>query len=105
VRISLADQDVANQALAHGRAVAVLADSPVASYAAKESRGKFATAGKAYDTEPYGIAVPKNETELRDAIQEIVKNLIGNGIYKLLTDKWGISDGGIADPKINGAGG
>ena len=105
VRVSLADQDAADLALAHGHADAVLADSPVASYAAKESGGKLATAGKAYDTAPYGIAIPKGETELRDAIQKIVQDIIGNGIYKLLTDKWGISDGGITAPKVNGAAG
>ncbi|GAB2866973.1 ABC transporter substrate-binding protein [Actinoallomurus bryophytorum] len=105
VKVSLPDQDAANRALARGHADAVLADSPVASYAAKESGGKLATTGKAYDTAPYGIAIPKDESELRDAIQKIVKNLIGNGIYKVLTDKWGVSDGGITDPKINGAAG
>jgi polar amino acid transport system substrate-binding protein len=105
VRVSLADQDAADLALAHGHADAVLADSPVAAYAAKESGGKFEIAGKAYDTAPYGIAIPKNENELRDGIQKAIKDLITDGTYKQLTDKWGVSDGGITDPKVNGAAG
>jgi polar amino acid transport system substrate-binding protein len=103
VKVSLDDQNAANLALGSGRAEAVLADSPVAAYAAKESGGKFVIAGNAYDTAPYGIAIPKNENELRDAIQKAVKDLITDGTYKQLTDKWGISDGGITDPKVNGA--
>jgi polar amino acid transport system substrate-binding protein len=104
-KVSLDDQNAANLALGNGRADAVLADSPVAEYAAKQSGGKFDIAGNAYDTAPYGIAIPKNENELRDAIQKAVKDLITDGTYKQLTDKWGISDGGITDPKVNGAAG
>jgi polar amino acid transport system substrate-binding protein len=103
VKISLDDQNAANLALGNGRADAVLADSPVAEYAAKQSSGKFEIAGNAYDTAPYGIAIPKNENDLRDAIQKAIKDLITDGTYKQLTDKWGISQGGITDPKVNGA--
>lgn len=102
-KISLDDQNAANLALGNGRADAVLADSPVAAYAAKESGGKFAIAGNAYDTAPYGIVIPKNESELRDAILKAVKDMIADGSYKQLTDKWGISDGAITTPQINGA--
>jgi polar amino acid transport system substrate-binding protein len=104
-KISLDDQNAANLALGNGRADAVLADSPVAAYAAKESGGKFVISGNAYDTAPYGVAIPKNENDLRDAIQKAVKDLIADGSYKQLTDKWGISSGGITEPKVNGASG
>jgi polar amino acid transport system substrate-binding protein len=105
VKISLDDQNAANLALGSGRADAVLADSPVAAYAAKQSGGKFIISGNAYGTAPYGIAIPKNENDLRDGIQKAVKDLISDGTYKQLTDKWGISAGGITDPKVNGASG
>ncbi|GAA4636562.1 ABC transporter substrate-binding protein [Actinoallomurus vinaceus] len=104
-KISLDDQNAANLALGNGRADAVLADSPVAAYAAKESGGKFVIAGNAYDTAPYGIAIPKNENDLRDGILKAVKDLISDGTYKQLTEKWGISAGAVTDPKVNGAGG
>jgi polar amino acid transport system substrate-binding protein len=104
-KISLDDQNAANLALGSGRADAVLADSPVAAYAAKESGGKFVISGNAYDTAPYGIAIPKNENDLRDGILKAVKDLISDGTYKQLTDKWGVSGGGITDPKVNGASG
>ncbi|WP_433181968.1 ABC transporter substrate-binding protein [Actinoallomurus sp. CA-150999] len=104
-RISLDDQNAANLALGNGRADAVLADSPVAAYAAKESGGKFVISGNAYDTAPYGIAIPKNENDLRDGILKAVKDLLSDGTYKQLTEKWGISQGAVTDPKVNGAGG
>jgi polar amino acid transport system substrate-binding protein len=102
VKISSRDQDAANRALGSGRAEAVLADSPVAGYAVKESRGKLAIAGKAYDTAPYGIAIPKNENELRDAIAKVIKDVIRDGFYKMFGDIWGIADGSITDPTLNG---
>ena len=37
----------------------MLADSPVAEYAAKQSNGQFEVTGTSYDTAPYGIAIPK----------------------------------------------
>ncbi len=103
IKISLDDQNAANLALGNGRADAVLADSPVAAYAAKQSGGKFEIAGNAYDTAPYGIAIPKNENDLRDAILKAVKDLMSDGTYRQITDKWGISAGDITDPKVNGA--
>ena len=105
MKVSLDDENAANLALGNGRADAILADSPVAAYAAKESGGKFELAGTAYDTAPYGIAIPKNENELRDGIQKALKDMISDGTYKQLTDKWGVSSGGITDPKVNGASG
>jgi polar amino acid transport system substrate-binding protein len=104
-KIPLHHQNAANLALSKGRADAVLADSPVAAYAAKGSGGKFEIAGKAYDTAPYGIAIPKNENELRDAIQKAIKDLITDGTYKMFADMWGVADGGITDPTLNGAAG
>ena len=34
-----------------------------------------------------------------------MKDLISDGTYKQLTEKWGISQGAVTDPKVNGAGG
>ncbi|MDN3355540.1 ABC transporter substrate-binding protein [Actinomadura sp. DC4] len=104
VKLPMHDQGAADLALSEGRADAVLADSPVAGYVVKQSGGKLALAGKAYDTAPYGIAVPKDEDDLLDAIQKTVKNMISDGFYKMYADIWGVADGGIIDPQVNGAG-
>ena len=58
-RSCIPDESGANLALSSGRADAVLADSPVAAYAAKQSNGQFEIMGSSYDNAPYGIAIPK----------------------------------------------
>lgn len=53
------DQNGANQALISGRADVGMADSPIAAYQVKQTEGQFKLSGEAYDTAPYGIALPK----------------------------------------------
>ncbi len=101
--LSTDDQNAANLALQSGRADVVSADSPVAEYAVKQSGGKFEIAGKSYETAPYGIAVPKNSGDFAKAIQAALQSLMADGTYKQILEKWGIADGGITTPTINGA--
>jgi polar amino acid transport system substrate-binding protein len=97
------DQSGANLALSTGRADAVLADSPVIDYAAKQSNGQFEVAGSAYDTAPYGIAVAKNLGQSKEAILGALKALQADGTYNKVLEKWGIQHGANAQPVINGA--
>jgi len=100
--LSFPDQSGANLALSSGRADAVLADSPVAEYAAKQSSGQFEVTGTSYDTAPYGIAIPKTNG-LTEPVLAAMKKLVANGTYLTILKKWGIEAGAITDPKINGA--
>jgi polar amino acid transport system substrate-binding protein len=101
--LSTDDQNGANLALQSGRAEVVSADSPVAEYAVKQSNGAFEIAGKSYEDAPYGIAVPKNTGQFAQAIQQALTQLIADGTYKQILDKWGVADGAITAPAINGA--
>jgi polar amino acid transport system substrate-binding protein len=96
------DESGANLALSSGRADAVLADSPVAAYAAKQSNGQFEITGSSYDTAPYGIAIPKTNG-LTQPILSALKKLMSDGTYTAILKKWGIDDGAITNPQINGA--
>jgi polar amino acid transport system substrate-binding protein len=96
------DQSAANLALSSGRAQGVLGDSPVIEYQVKQSNGAFELSGTSYDTAPYGIAIPK-DNGLAQPVLAALKKLIANGTYKSILTKWGIADGGITDPQINGA--
>jgi polar amino acid transport system substrate-binding protein len=96
------DQNGANLALSSGRADGVLADSPVAAYAAKQSGGKFVLSGGPYGTAPYGIAIPKNNG-MANAVLAALRALIANGQYTQILTKWGIQDGAVTTPVINGA--
>jgi polar amino acid transport system substrate-binding protein len=100
--LSYADESQANLALSSGRANAILADSPVADYAAKQSNGQFEVVGSSYDTAPYGIAIPKTNG-LSQPVLEALKKLQSDGTYLSILKKWGIADGALTSPKINGA--
>lgn len=87
-------------ALTSGKAQVALADSPVAQYAVKQSEGTLKSTGKDYDSAPYGIAVGK-ETGLTEAVQAAVQELMDNGTYQAILDKWGLASGAISESKVN----
>lgn len=87
-------------AITSGRAQVAMADSPVASYAVKQSDGTLKSTGEDYDTAPYGIAINK-KTELAPAIQAAVQVLIDDGTYAAILKKWGLESGAITESKIN----
>jgi len=97
------DQSGANLALSSGRADAVLADSPVIAYAAKQSNGAFEVSGATYDTAPYGIAIAKSLGNTKEAVLEALKELVADGTYGKILAKWGVQNGALNSPVINGA--
>jgi polar amino acid transport system substrate-binding protein len=101
------DQNGANLALSSGRADVVMADSPVAAYAAKQSDGQFEVIGQPYGTAPYGIAIPKSADYkgLTTAIQGALQALSKDGTYTTILKKWGVQAGGVTAFPINGAAG
>ena len=62
----------------------------------------FKLVGKPYGTAPYGIAMPK-DLKLEQPVLDALKVLMSNGQYKAILNKWGIADGAISNPQINGA--
>jgi polar amino acid transport system substrate-binding protein len=96
------DQNGANLAINSGRADVGMADSPVADYQVKQSGAAFKTVGKPYGTAPYGIAIPK-DNGMAPAVRDALSALIANGGYKQILTKWGVEDGAITTPTINGA--
>jgi polar amino acid transport system substrate-binding protein len=100
--LTFPDQNGANLAITSGRAQVGMADSPVADYQVKQSGGQFKVVGTPYGTAPYGIAIPK-DLGLDKPVLDAVKALMANGRYKSILQKWGIADGAITNPVINGA--
>jgi polar amino acid transport system substrate-binding protein len=103
--LAFPDQNGANLALQSGRADVVMADSPVAAYAAKQSNGAFTLVGQAYGTAPYGIAVPKDSAHagLADAISMALADLDKSGTYQQILQKWGVQAGAVTSFGLNGA--
>ena len=96
------DQNAANLSISSGRAEVGMADTPVAAYIVKQSSGQFKLTGEAYNTAPYGIALPKG-SGMAQPILDALKLLISNGTYDAILTKWGVRSGAITNPTINGA--
>jgi polar amino acid transport system substrate-binding protein len=86
------------QALLAGQAEAEMADYPVAAYSASQNEGEIEIiTGYQFDAAPYGIAVRKSSTELRDALQAALDQLIDNGTYGEVLAEWDLEAGAITD--------
>ncbi len=95
-------QNAVTLAIASGRAQLGMADSPVVAYQLKQNKGQFQLVGKSYSFAPYGFAVPKN-SGLATPLLAALKELMASGKYKAILEKWGIQEGAISNPTINGA--
>ncbi|MGP9018632.1 ABC transporter substrate-binding protein [Streptomyces sp. BR1] len=106
-KISIEAFDTDQQAqtrLRSGGADAGSSDFPVAAYAVKTSGGgnDFQIVGEQVEAAPYGIAVAKDNTQLRDALKEALDAIIKSGDYDKVIAKWGVEAGAIKEAKING---
>lgn len=52
---------------------------------------------------PYGIGFNKENTQLRDAVQQALQSLIDDGTYVAILTAWGVERGAIAQAVVNGA--
>ncbi len=86
--------------LDNGRAVATIVDYPVAAMLAKET-GKYEVLEEQYAAGPWGIAIDKKDTQLRDAVQKALQELIDEGTYAEVLDKWGVSGSAVERATIN----
>ena len=100
--LSFPGQNAVNLAVSSGRAELGMADSPVVAYQIKQSNGAFKLIGQTYGFAPYGLAIPKT-TGMTQPIYEALKVLIANGDYMKILEKWGVQEGAITAPTINGA--
>jgi len=94
-------QDAATADVANGKADAMLADSPVVLYAAKQSAGKIEALGDIYDAAPYGYVVPKADTAFAAALAKALKAIDADGTYKAALGTWGNESGAITDFAVN----
>ncbi|MFH8368332.1 transporter substrate-binding domain-containing protein [Streptomyces sp. NPDC018031] len=87
-----------------GRSAACLHDFPVAAHTAATHSGGDALelSGGQIDPEPFGIAVARNGTVLRDAVREALAGLLSSGEYTRILRKWHVEDGGVRRVVLNG---
>lgn len=88
-----------------GAAVADINDFPVAAYNAQTSGGgnDFETTGEQLEAGLYGIGVAKDNTQLQQALKAGVEELVKNGEYAKILEKWKVQAGTVTEVTINGA--
>ncbi|GAA1399205.1 ABC transporter substrate-binding protein [Catellatospora coxensis] len=96
-----AGQDQVASSVVSGKDDAMLADSPVAAYAVKQSNGQLELLGGIYDSAPYGYVVSNNQAEFAKALQGAVDELIKNGTYEKILSNWGVQAGAVPSAQIN----
>lgn len=74
--------------LASGAIDAITADLVWCSTQAKDSEGKFKVTAGTISVEPYGMGVPKNESNFKDEINFILQESVKDGTYSKLYEKW-----------------
>ncbi|WKU46997.1 ABC transporter substrate-binding protein [Streptomyces sp. VNUA116] len=105
ISIEAFDTDLEAQTrLKAGGVEAVSSDFPVAAYAVKTSGGgnDFEVVGDQVEAAPYGIAVGKESTQLRDALKAALDAIIKNGAYDKVMKTWGVEAGAAKEAKVNG---
>ncbi|MGB8503630.1 ABC transporter substrate-binding protein, partial [Mycobacterium sp.] len=95
-------QDDVNAALVAGEIDAMSADSPVTGFAIKLSGGALEAAGGVVNPAPYGWPVAKG-SELAESLRQAMEHLIQTGEYRTIATMWGVEQGMIDEPVINGA--
>lgn len=88
-------------ALQSGKVDAMAADSPITFYAIKQTGDAMEKLGETYDSAPYGIVVPKDQTDFAKAVADALTELKASGDYEKILKKWGNESGGISSFAVN----
>ncbi|PYI39244.1 ABC transporter substrate-binding protein [Arthrobacter psychrolactophilus] len=82
------------------RAIATVVDYPVAKQLAAKA-GTYEVLPEQYDAGPWGIAIDKKNTELTAAIKAALQELMDNGEYQKLLEKYDVADAGVKEATLN----
>jgi polar amino acid transport system substrate-binding protein len=100
-KLPFPDQASAVQALSSGRADAVLALDVTLAYNVSQDPDSFEIPAEPFGLLPVGIPVPKDDTELRDAVQAALQKVQEEGVYDELLTKWNLEDQALEGAPIN----
>ena len=100
-KLPFPDQASAVQALKAGRADAVLALDLTLAHNVLQDPDSFEIPAEPFGLLPVGIPVPKDNTELRDAVQAALLKLQDEGVYDEILAKWNLEDQALEGAPLN----
>ena len=85
------------------RVDAYMGDFPALVYMGSQFPGRYRIVGGNYILTPYitSWAFAKNRSALRDAVQRVTQEMVKDGSYRKLMDKWGVGGGALPEISIN----
>jgi polar amino acid transport system substrate-binding protein len=90
-------------ALETKRANAAFTDAIAGKELIAASDGKLQVLLPPFNKSPFGIVIPKGETQLAEAIQKALQSLNASGEYRAIFEKYGIPAAALTEFPINGA--
>ncbi|MGW2198614.1 ABC transporter substrate-binding protein, partial [Streptosporangium sp. NPDC001682] len=72
----------------------------VAAMYAKET-GKYDVLPEQYDAGPWGIAIDRRNTALRDAVAKAMQELTADGGYQAVLEKYGVASNAVPEVTVN----
>ena len=75
-----------------GSADAICMDIGVAEYEIKNRGNAFRMLSQRVSSEEYGIGFKKGNTELRDKVQASLNDMLADGTFAKIAEKWGLTD-------------
>jgi polar amino acid transport system substrate-binding protein len=101
--LSLNGDTEAQLQVKQGRAAGLLTNYPSGAYYADASDGTLEIVSSlSLLPSYYGILVRKEDSELRDVLQEAVQNVIESGEYAEILERWDLSELAIDEALVNG---
>lgn len=98
----LPQQDNVNQAVASGRAQALLADNALVGYYAKLQPDAFTSIDAILvDPAPVGVVTAQDDGGLAKAFQAGIQSLMADGTYTKIMQSWNMSSGTVDKSEIN----
>ncbi|QZT64257.1 ABC transporter substrate-binding protein [Mycolicibacterium austroafricanum] len=90
--------------LRSGRIAVDLLDSPVAVYSAAQGDEFEVIPGERYSVRPHGVMVLKGNTQLAETIRAALQELMDDGTYAEILDKYDVPDLAVPEATISAAG-
>ena len=85
----------------NGRADASYQDDPVTGYYTQLNPDRVEVGGVTVEPAPVGIAVRKDNPALETALRQALADMMADGTYLAILERWGVTSGACGDPECS----